>query len=76
VLKVKNFIKSIASRLKIDITLELLVKALKGGDTTQPLYKTGEFYRVLVYVLVAFFGTFFNPAIYFLHIMDIFCYIQ
>ena len=30
---------------------------------------------MLVYVLVAFFGTFFNPAIYFLHIMDIFCYI-
>lgn len=26
-------------------------------------------------MLVAFFGTFFNPAIYFLHIMDIFCYI-
>lgn len=56
------------------MTLSLIHKALKGGDTKQPLYEAGEFYRVLVYVSVAFFGTFFHPAIYFLHIMDIFCY--
>jgi hypothetical protein len=27
-----------------------------------------------MYVGVAFFGTFFHPALFFLHIMDIFCY--
>ena len=34
-------VKRVASKLKIDITLELLHKALKGGDTTQPLYTSG-----------------------------------
>ena len=28
-----------------------------------------------MYVGVAFFGTFFHPALFFLHLMDIFCYI-
>lgn len=28
-----------------------------------------------MYVAVAFFGTFFHPALFFLHLMDIFCYI-
>ena len=63
-----------ASRFKIDITFSLIHKALKGGDTTQAIYANGEFYRVLLYVSVAFFGTFFHPALFFLHIMDIFCY--
>jgi hypothetical protein len=29
---------------------------------------------VALYVGIAFFGTFFHPALFFLHIMDIFCY--
>jgi hypothetical protein len=41
VLRVKQFVKGIASWLKIDITLELVHKALKGGDTSQPLYHAG-----------------------------------
>ena len=53
---------------------ELIHFILKGGDTEQPLYESAEFYRVALYVSVAFFGTFFFPAIFFLHIMDIFCY--
>jgi len=28
-----------------------------------------------MYVGVAFFGTFFHPALFFIHLMDIFCYI-
>ena len=31
---------------------------------------------MFLYVVVAFFGTFFHPALFYLHIMDIFCYIQ
>jgi hypothetical protein len=39
--KIVDTVKIIANKLKIDITLELIHKALKGGDTSQPLYGTG-----------------------------------
>ena len=52
-----------------------MVKILRGGDTDQPIYQSAEFYRVALYVGFAFFGTFFHPALFFLHIIDIFCYI-
>lgn len=66
--------KVVAKKLKLDVTLEFIHLILKGGVTTQPLYSSAEFYRVAMYVGVAFFGTFFHPALFFLHIMDIFCY--
>lgn len=48
---------------------------LRGGETTLPLYLSADFYRLLLYVSFAFFGTFFHPILFFLHIIDIFCYI-
>ncbi len=36
-------------------------------------YKSSEFWRVLLYVLVSFIGTFFYPPLFFIHIFDIFC---
>jgi len=71
---VTDKIKTVTHKLKIDVTFEFIHRILKGGDTTQPLYVSAEFYRVALYVCVAFVGTFFHPAIFFLHIMDIFCY--
>lgn len=56
-------------------TIFTLLTILKGGDTTQPLFQSAEFYRMAMYVGVAFFGTFFHPALFFIHLMDIFCYI-
>jgi hypothetical protein len=34
-------LKKLANKLKIDLILELILKGLRGGDTTQPLYSTG-----------------------------------
>jgi len=52
-----------------------LAKVFRGGETTQPIYLSPDFWRVALYVGFAFFGTFFHPALFFMHIMDIFCYI-
>jgi hypothetical protein len=40
VLFVVESTKKIATKLKIDVTFELIHKILKGGDTSQPLYSS------------------------------------
>lgn len=67
-------IKNIVTKLKLDHIWQIVYGILKGGDTTQPLYESAEFWRVAMYVAVSFVGTFFYPPLYFIHIMDIFCY--
>lgn len=32
-----------------------------------------DFYRLLLFVGVSFYGTFFDPTVFFIHIIDIFC---
>lgn len=39
----------------------------------QKFYKNGNFYRLLLFVGVSFYGTFFDPTFFFIHIIDIFC---
>lgn len=39
--KIEDFLKKIATKLKIDLIIELILKGLRGGDTSQPLYSTG-----------------------------------
>lgn len=67
-------LKNIVTKLKLDHIWQIVYGILKGGDTTQPLYESAEFWRVAMYVAVSFVGTFFYPPLYFIHIMDIFCY--
>ena len=64
----------IGKKLKLDELIFFVQYTLQGGETTQPLYYSAQFWRVALYVSVSFVGAFFYPPLYFIHIMDIFCY--
>ena len=53
---------------KFNINLEF-----NSDDSEQKFYQTGEFYRISIFVLCSFIGTFFYPITFFIHLIDIFC---
>lgn len=43
------------------------------SDSEQKFYKTGEFWRIFIFVACSLVGTFFYPIAFFIHLIDIFC---
>jgi uncharacterized membrane protein len=39
-------------------------------------FESGEFWRIAIFVLCSFLGTFFYPVLFFIHLIDIFCKIE
>lgn len=52
----------------------ILPKSLfESPSEDQTFYNNGEFYRILIFVLISFAGAFINPIVFYIHIIDIFC---
>jgi hypothetical protein len=41
-------------------------------DATK-MYESVDFWRLFMYLCISFFGTFYHPPLFFIHIIDIFC---
>lgn len=46
---------------------------LDGGKGSSNIFKSVDFYRLVLYVSVSFLGTFYHSPLFFIHIIDIFC---
>lgn len=46
---------------------------LNGDKGSSNILTSVDFYRMLMYVSISFFGTFYHPPLFFIHIIDIFC---
>ena len=43
------------------------------NEEGQTFYSSGDFARILIFVIVSFVGTFFYPPLLFIHLIDIVC---
>lgn len=64
---------SILQKIFTVLTYIVPKSLLESPSKDQTFYNNGEFYRILIFVLVSFAGTFINPIVFYIHIIDIFC---
>lgn len=71
--KLKNKLTDFFSTIWVMFTGKFETLFDKLGIEIGESYMSGEFWRIAIFVLCSFIGTFFYPILFFIHLIDIFC---